>query len=283
VGSHRLTRHAIFLGVTALAATMADAHRGQGLAQGKLDARYIVTLSGLPIGQGAWVIDIGDDYFTASASGATAGLLRVFASGHGQSAAHGSISSGQLVPSTYASRIVTGDKSDDVRMVISAGAVKELATNPPTVASPDRIPVTDAHRRGVSDPMTASLIRVPGTGDTLVPQACQRTLSIFDGRMRYDLQLAFKRLERVRTDRGYQGVVVCAVRFAPIAGHVPERYAIKYLIQLRDIELWLAPIAGTRVMVAYRVSVPTPLGLGVMQATQFVSMPQPGKATAKTQ
>src|SRR5262245_43732345 len=113
VGSPRVTRHAMFLGVTALAVTMADAHRGRGLAQGKLDARYTVTLSGLPIGQGAWIIDIGDDYFTASASGATAGLLRVFASGHGQSAAHGSISNGQLVPSTYASRIVTDDKSDD--------------------------------------------------------------------------------------------------------------------------------------------------------------------------
>jgi hypothetical protein len=284
VGSYRLTRHAIFLGVTALAVTMADAQQGQSSAQGRLDARYVVTLSGLPIGQGAWVIDIGDDHFTASASGATAGLLQVFASGQGQSAASGSISGGQLVPSSYASRIVTGDKSDEVRMVISAGAVKELAANPPTVASPDRVPVTDAHRRGVSDPMTASLIRVPGSGDTSVPQACQRTLSIFDGRMRYDLQLAFKRLERVRSERGYQGVaVVCAVRFSPIAGHVPERYAIKYLVQLRDIELWLAPIAGTRVMVPYRVTVPTPLGLGVMQATQFVSMPQPSKATAKTQ
>src|SRR5258707_1506975 len=201
----RLPRHAIFLGVTALAVTMADAHGGRSLAQGKLDARYTVTLSGLPIGQGAWIIDIGDDYFTASASGATAGLLRVFASGQGQSAARGSISSGQLVPSTYASRIITDDKSDEVRMVISARSVKEFAANPPTVASPDRVPVTDAHRRGVSDPMTASLIRVPGSGDTLVPQACQRTLSIFDGRMRYDLQLAFKRLERVRADRGYQG------------------------------------------------------------------------------
>ena len=284
VGSYRLTRHAIFLGVTALAVTMADAQQGQSSAQGKLDARYVVTLSGLPIGQGAWVIDIADDHFTASASGATAGLLQVFASGQGQSAASGSISGGQLVPSSYASRIVTGDKSDEVRMVISAGAVKELAANPPTVASPDRVPVTDAHRRGVSDPMTASLIRVPGSGDTSVPQACQRTLSIFDGRMRYDLQLAFKRLERVRSERGYQGVaVVCAVRFSPIAGHVPERYAIKYLVQLRDIELWLAPIAGTRVMVPYRVTIPTPLGLGVMQATQFVSMPQPSKATAKTQ
>ena len=284
VGSYRLTRHAIFLGVTALAVTMADAQQGRSSAQGKLDARYVVTLSGLPIGQGAWVIDIGDDHFTASASGATAGLLRVFASGQGQSAASGSISGGQLVPSSYASRIVTGDKSDEVRMVISAGAVKELAANPPTVASPDRVPVTDAHRRGVSDPMTASLIRVPGNGDTFGPQACQRTLSIFDGRMRYDLQLAFKRLERVRSERGYQGVaVVCAVRFSPIAGHVPERYAIKYLVQLRDMELWLAPIAGTRVMVPYRASVPTPLGLGVMQATQFLSMPQPSKATAKTQ
>ena len=225
VGSYRLTRHAIFLCVIAVAVTMADAHARRGLAQGKLDARYTVTLSGLPIGQGAWVIEIGDDYFTASASGATAGLLRVFASGQGQSAARGSIASGQLVPSTYASHIVTDEKSDDVRMVISGGAVKELAANPPTVASPDRVPVTDAHRRGVSDPMTASLIRVPGSGDILVPQACQRTLSIFDGRMRYDLQLAFKRLERVTSDRGYQGVaVVCAVRFSPIAGHVPERY-----------------------------------------------------------
>jgi hypothetical protein len=54
-------------------------------------------------------------------------------------------------------------------------------------------------------------------------------------------------------------------------------------VQLGDIELWLAPIAGTRVMVPYRVSVPTPIGLGVMQATQFVSSPQPARAAAKTQ
>ena len=67
--------------------------------------------------------------------------------------------------------------------------------------------------------MTASLMRVPGSGDTLVPQACQRTLAIFDGRMRYDLQLSFKRLERVSSQRGYQGVaVVCAVRFLADCG-----------------------------------------------------------------
>ena len=38
------------------------------------------------------------------------------------------------------------------------------------------------------------------------------------------------------------------------------------------MEVWLAPIAGTRVLVPYRISIPTPLGLGVLQATQFVSV-----------
>lgn len=263
---------------------MADARQGVGLAQGKLDARYSVTLGGLPIGRGAWVIDIAEDHFTAAASGGTAGMMQVFASGNGQSAARGSIAGGNLVPASYASSIVTDQKFDQVRMVISSGTVKEFVADPPTVPTPDRVPLTDGHRRGVTDPMTASLMRVPGSGDTLVPQACQRTLSVFDGRMRYDLKLAFKRLDRAKTEKGYQGpVVVCAVYFAPIAGHIPDRAAIKYLTQLRDIELWLAPISGTRVMVPYRVSVPTPLGLGVMQATQFISMAHPGRSSAKTQ
>ena len=285
MSSYHLTRYTILLSATALAVTVADAQQGRGFAQGKLDARYTVTLGGLQVGRGAWVIDITDDHFTAAASGATSGLMRVFASGQGQSASRGTVSSGgQLVPSTYASSIVTDQKFDEVRMVISSGNVREFVADPPAVPSPERVPLTEAHRRGVADPMTASLVRVPGNGDPLVPQACQRTLAVFDGRMRYDLKLAFKRLEQVRAEKGYQGAaVVCSVHFAPIAGHIPDRAAIKYLTELRDIELWLAPIAGTRVMVPYRVSVPTPLGVGVMQATQFVSVPQPGRATAKTQ
>ncbi len=284
VGSSRLIGRATVLGATALALMMADGERGLVFGQGKLDARYVVTLAGLPIGQGAWVINIGDDYFTASASGGTSGLIQVFASGQGQSTARGSVLGGQPISSSYSSRIVADQKTDEVRMLISSGTVKEFRADPPTVATPDRIPVTEVHRRGISDPMTAALMRVPGNGDTLVPQACHRTLSIFDGRMRYDLQLAFKRFEGVRSEKGYQGgAVVCAVRFAPIAGYIPDRAAIKYLVQLRDIEMWLVSIAGTRVMVPYRVSVPTPIGLGVMRATQFVSIPHPIRASAKTQ
>jgi hypothetical protein len=250
-------------------------------AQGKLDAAYVVTLGGVPIGKGSWTIDVQDDQFTATASGATSGLLRVFASGQGNSAAHGIVTGGQPIASSYASSIVADNRSDQVRILFSGGAVKDYLADPPTMPSPDRVPLTDASRKGVLDPMTASLIRVAGTGDTFVPEACQRTLPVFDGRMRYDLQLAFKHLDKVKSEKGYQGtVVVCSVYFTPVAGHVPERSTIKYLAAQRDMELWLAPIAGTRLMVPYRASIPTPIGMGVLLANQFVSIPRPPVPTA---
>jgi hypothetical protein len=283
VRSYRLARQAISLGAAVLAWTTAvEADRAH--AQGKLDARYTVTLAGLPVGRGSWVVDVTDDHFSAAANGTTAGVMRVFTSGQGKSAARGPIAGGQPVPSTYTSSIVTDQKYDDVRMVITSGAVREFVAEPPNIPNPSRVPITEAHRRGVSDPMTASLMRVPGSGNTFVPQACQRTISVFDGRMRYDLQMAFKRLDSVKAERGYQGtVVVCSVKFAPLAGHIPDRAAIRYLTGLREIETWLAPIAGTRLLVPYRVSVPTPIGLGILQATEFVSVAQPSRTNAKSQ
>ena len=86
----RLVQYALSVVLAVLAVMIGDVR--EGLAQGKLDARYAVTLAGVPVGRGTWVIDIAEDHFSATASGQTAGLLRVFASGHGQSAVRGSAS-----------------------------------------------------------------------------------------------------------------------------------------------------------------------------------------------
>ena len=255
-------------------------------AQGRLDARYVVTLAGLPIGKGAWVIDIAEDQFTAAASGSTSGVLQIFTSGTGSGASRGTVVGGKLVPANFASSVTTDRKTEEIRITLAGGNVKDYAIMPPLLPSPDRIPVAAEHRSGVNDPMTASLLRVPGNGDPIRPEACQRQISVFDGRMRYDLKLTFKRLDRAKADKGYDGsVVVCAVQFMPIAGYVPSRPAIKYLIQQRDIEVWFAPISPTRVLVPIRLSVPTPLGLGVLQATQFnVSQkPRAAASSSKTQ
>jgi hypothetical protein len=254
---------------------------GAACAQGRLEARYVVTLSGLLIGTGNWVIDIDNDKYTAAASGKTTGLLRVFADGEGTSAARGAVSHGNLVPASYASSMTTDKKSEDLRITLSGGNVKDYAIEPMPPPQPDRIPVTEAHRRGVMDPMSGSLNRVAGTGDELGPAACNHTASIFDGRMRYDLKLAYKRMASVKAEKGYDGrAVVCAFYFVPIAGYVPQRKAIKYLVAQHDMEAWFVPIAGTRVMVPFRVTVPTPIGLGVLEATEFVTTAKPSRAAA---
>jgi uncharacterized protein DUF3108 len=240
-------------------------------AQTRLDARYVVTLAGVTLGKGAWLVDIADDHYTASASGATTGLLRVFASGEGTSAVRGAVVNGRFAPGNYAATLTQDKDSDELRIALAGGNIKSYSiVPPPPPPTPDRIPITEASLRGVTDPMTASLIRMPGTGDPVGPAACQRSAAIFDGRMRYELRLAYKRMERVKLEKDYEGpVVVCAVYFTPIAGYRPERAAIKYLAAHRDMEVWLAPIGSTRVLVPYRFILPTPIGTGVMQATQF--------------
>jgi hypothetical protein len=270
--------------VTATAFVADAAH--VAAAQGRLEAEYTASVAGIPIGRGNWIIEISEDQFTASASGATTGILKFFTGAHGVGASRGFISAGQPVPTNFSSTIDYDKKIDDVRIALSNGNVKDYTVEPTLPPHPDRIPVSEADRRGVVDPMTSTLNPVAGSGDPVSPEACNRKISVFDGRLRYDLRSEFKRIEAVRAERGYQGAaVVCAVYFTPISGYVPDRPAIKYLTALRDAEVWLAPISGTRVLVPFRFSLPTPIGLGLLQAKQFVSVAQPPRsnAAARTQ
>ena len=94
-------------------------------AQGKLDARYEATLAGIPVGKGAWTIDISDDTFSAAASGGTSGLLKAFAGGSGTGGAQGRVVNGALVATSYSATTTTSKKSEAIRMVLSGGNVKE--------------------------------------------------------------------------------------------------------------------------------------------------------------
>ena len=244
------------------------------LAQGKLEASYRATLAGISIGTGTWTIDVGPTQYTAAASGRASGLIRMLASGEGTSAVRGAVKRGRLMPGDFAYNIRSHDNYD-VRMELKAGSAKVLANDPPIVESPDRVPLTDAHRRGVVDPMTAMIIAVPGAGEVVSEAACHQRLPIFDGRQRFDLALSFRRMEAVESEQGYRGpAVVCTASYVPIAGHRPGRYVIRYLQESRDLEIWLAPIAGTRLLVPFRISIPTLFGTATLQAIQFETQAQ---------
>ncbi len=252
-------------------------------AQGRLDAHYEATLAGIPVGKGSWAIEILDDTFSAAAQGGTSGLLKAFAGGSGTGAAQGRVVNGALVATNYQATTTSSKKSEAIHMVLANGSVKEFGIDPEPPVDPDRVVVTDAHRRNVFDPMTGSMLRVPGTSDPLSPEACHTGAAIFDGRLRYDLKLDFKRMETVKAEKGYAGpVVVCAVYFSPVAGYIPDRPVIKYLSAQRNMEIAFAPVLGTRILVPFRMVIPTPLGVAMLEATQFITTATPPRV-AKTQ
>jgi len=256
---------------------MALGAAGQSQAQGKLDATYTAALAGLPIGAGRLTVDIGRREYEASGSGRVAGLLQILSTYAGTVTARGHVNHDrnrdQLAPDVYRASVNSGTFDYDVRMVLQSGTVKDLMAEPPLLPAPDRIPVTDTHRRGVLDPVSAVIMPASGNGEVASPAACERTIPIFDGHQRFNLVLSYKRLERVKAQTGYEGpAVVCSLNYQPIAGHRPGRFAVRYLQEQRDMEIWLAPIAGTRSLAPFRVSVPTLLGNAVVEASSFVTI-----------
>src|SRR5262249_14141247 len=85
----------------------------------------------------------------------------------------------------------------------------------------------------------------------------------------YDLKLAFRRMDKVTAEKGYAGpVVVCSVSYEPIAGH--RAYPlVKYLSEGREMEMALAPVAGTRLLAPFRMLVVSALANLVVEANQF--------------
>ncbi len=251
-------------------------------AQARLDAQYEASLAGIPVGKGTWAVEIGDEQYGASAQGGTAGLLKTFSQGSGTGSVTGRVVNGALVGQSYQASTTAGKKSEQIHIKLVNGNVNEFGIEPEPPIDPNRIPVTEAHKRGVLDPMTASLVRVPGTGELLAPESCRGAAPVFDGRMRYELKLDYKRMENVKADKGYRGpALVCAIYFTPVAGYIPDRPVIKYLTQARNMEIFFVPLVGTRILVPFKVVIPTPLGTAVLEATSFVTQATPH--VAKTQ
>jgi hypothetical protein len=255
--------------ITVLIATSTSVVHNQAHAQ-KLEARYSVSMTGIPVGNSAWTVNIGTDVYSVSANGGAAGILSILMTGEGIVETSGKIQNDRLVPVSFTSSgIEEGDKVD-LRMRLDDGVATTVEVNGPS-PGPDRVPITDGHRRGVVDPLTALLIRNVGVGDVLAPDACNRTLAIFDGRRRYDLLLSFNRIDHL-ADKEYEGaMLVCNVILRPIAGHRVNSAIMKYVAGRRDMEIGFAPIKGTRFLAPFRLSVPTLLGTMAIQATQFES------------
>ena len=251
------------------------------MAQGRLEANYAISVARLPIGSVTGTAEFGDARYTLAMSGRASGALRVLASGEGTLTASGLLADGKPSATGFVARTTSEDDTLDVKLTIDGGNVTDFSASEPK-PDPSRVALTAQHRQGIVDPLTALLIPAPADG--LTEAACQRTLPVFDGRRRFDLKLAFKRMDKVKAEKGYAGpAVVCAVTFQPVAGHRTSSPVIKFLSDGREIEIAFVPVASTGLLAPVRVTVVSMLGNLVVQASRFEMLaPESQRASATT-
>ncbi|WP_170181860.1 DUF3108 domain-containing protein [Phreatobacter stygius] len=257
-----MSRSSLLAGIAAFAAIASPAAAIEAVS-----GRYEIMIGGLQVGVAGFEGRISNDSYETSVSVRLSGVSRLIASGRGSATASGRIAGGRAVPANYALTLNTTQQNEAIRMAMSGGAVRTFSAEPAKPEAPDQVPLTASHRQGVLDPLAAALFVVAGSGPTVSAEACARTFPVFDGRQRYDLAFSYSRTEELKVP-GYSGpAVVCNARYRPIAGHRPAQ--TQGMEQNRDMQIWLAPVAGTRALVPARIMIRTPVGMAQIEPTKL--------------
>lgn len=254
------------LSAAAVAATLFS---GPGALADVLHVTYRVSLIGLPIGAANLDADLSPTSYSIKADARLTGLAKLFANARGASAGHGSIVAGRVSPAAFATIAASSQMTRTIRMALAGNAVTGVDIAPPFVDKPDRVPLGPHDEQNVVDPVGAVVIPAPATGSMAPRAACNRTIPIFDGYTRFDVDLTYVG-ERNAKAKGYDGpVAVCAIRYVPISGHSSDRPATKFMAANKDLEVWLAPIERDHVWMPFRVSARTMIGTTVVEASEF--------------
>jgi hypothetical protein len=239
-----------------------------GAHAASLNAEYAISLAGLSIGSADLAANLDGGGYKMDIQARLTGIAGALTGGSGGAAAAGTVTGARPLPSGYAVTSRTSRDQRKVRLTMRGGNVTTVDIAPPIDDFEGRVPVKEAHKRGILDPVSALLMPAFGR-DPLDPAACNRTLPIFDGAARFDVALSYAET-RVVEKPGYSGpVIVCNARYLPVAGHRPDRPGTKFMEENRDLSVWLAPVEGTRVLMPMRISIRTMMGTSVIEATRW--------------
>ena len=243
--------------------------RGPKVAGSALTVDYGVNLAGLPIGTARLSGAFEGPRYRMDVSAVLTGLVGAVTGGQGSARATGNLGDKPL-PNAFSIATRTSNAGIAVRMAMANGNVSQTEITPPLVDMGDRVPVTAAERRGVLDPVSALMMPVRASADVIDPANCNRTLPIFDGATRFNVVLSYGETRQVQKP-GFAGpVLVCNARYVAIGGHRPDRPGVRFMEENRDMSVWLAPVAGARVLVPLRISVRTTVGTNIIEATRWV-------------
>lgn len=229
----------------------------------KIKASYNIEFAGIEIGKFRFQSTIDSASYSSSGSAKLSALLGAF-KWRGSTSSTGVWGRGEPQPSRYAFKYKSNSKSGSVDMSFRKGSVADRTLEPPSKPSKRSVPLSEGHLKGVLDPMSAVMALTTGQID----KPCDRKVAVFDGKHRFDLELSYRRKERIKEARpsGEPDIaIVCGVRYIPIAGHKDNK-STRYMAAAKGIEVALRPIPSANILVPYEIRIPTFAGSAVLRS-----------------
>jgi hypothetical protein len=238
---------------------------------GTVEASYTITLAGLTIGRANLSGTVEQNSYNISLAASLTGLVGAMTKGNGSGTARGAMAAMPLT-NGFSMQATNGTVTRTIQFGATSGSIRSVAIEPALEITPEgRIPLTAQHRANVLDPLSA-LVMPSKSNDPLDKANCDRRLPVFDGTQRFDVVLSYVGTRQVKAESGYVGpALICAARYVPVAGHRPDRRAVKFMQENRDLSAWLVPVNNGSALMPFRISVKTMVGTSVIEARRFVS------------
>jgi hypothetical protein len=230
---------------------------GPASAAATAHASYVVNLGGTIIANAKFRFEDDGSAYTLSLDANVSGVAQLVASGIAKVESSGAVTKDGLRSNSFDLLTRASGEEFTIKVSYQKSDVTAFMINPPIVNNIDRIPLERKQLAGVNDFM-ASFIRKGALGRDV----CSYKAKIFTGVERFDLSFSYAKDDVATSKRtGYQGpVVLCAIKYKPIAGHYTTSEITNSLAQDDRILVWFAPMKDTGYVIPYRVLLSTSMG-----------------------
>jgi hypothetical protein len=226
---------------------------------------------GIPLGKVDMNATIRGEQYHVVSDLQTSGVVNAFWQAQIQATSNGRITRNTLLPSLYDSFDTNhSGKKQEVSLTYENGAPIRMYADPkfPT----NGYEVKPEQQKGTLDPLSAVIYIASGVGAES-GNPCGVTAPVFDGRRRYNIEIAKVKDTNVRMDNGlYKGkALLCEMKYKQLAGFKPK--IIKENEKFPKINAWIATfpsaIASRDYVVPLRVWADTPYGIVAAVATSL--------------
>ncbi len=269
-GNYKILRLSLAAAALAAVFTATSAHSQTKIVH---TTKFNVNYTGIRIGKITFTIEIDGDEYLLKADGRTAGVARLFSKGKGSLESAGHFEGNTVISTTHKVEVIEKGKTAKLVMSFNNGDLKEVTADPKKKQRKGKgyIPILAEHLKSIIDP--ASSIVVPTSQNaTSGRDVCGRTLNVYDGETRFDIELSYKSTRPISAE-GYKGLAyVCKFMYVPVAGHRKGHKSVELMKNNKKMEIWLAPISGTSVFTPIKIDVNSPIGRFVAYPKRFSAL-----------